>query len=99
MRTIAVVNRKGGSGKTTTAVNTAATLAERGLPTLLIDLDPQGSASAWLADADDDRRSFDAFVGGRDLGETATRTRFANLSIVRASAWLLTGEQTLSRAG
>ena len=95
MRTIAVVNRKGGSGKTTTAVSLAAALAERGSPTLLIDLDPQGSASAWLADASDDRGSFDAFTGARDLGGTAVKTRVAGLEIVRSSAWLLTAEQTL----
>ncbi len=46
MRTIAVVNQKGGSGKTTTAVNIAAALAERGEHVLLVDLDAQRSASA-----------------------------------------------------
>ena len=95
MRTIAVVNRKGGSGKTTTAVSLAAALAERGLPTLLIDLDPQGSASAWLSDSADDRASFDAFTSSRDLGTAALRTHVPGLDIVRSSAWLLTAEQTL----
>ena len=71
MRTIAVVNRKGGSGKTTTAVSVAAALAERGLPILLVDLDPQASASTWLAEESTDRGAFAAFVGSRDLGALA----------------------------
>ena len=48
MRTIAVVNQKGGCGKSVTAINLAACLAERRRQTLLIDLDPQGHASLGL---------------------------------------------------
>jgi chromosome partitioning protein len=48
LRTIAVSNQKGGSGKTTTAVNLSAALGEQGHRVLLVDLDPQASASAWL---------------------------------------------------
>ncbi len=95
MRTIAVVNRKGGSGKTTTAVSLAAAFAERGQSVLLIDLDPQASASVWLAGIADDRAVFDAFVGTRDLGELAVPTRVPALQIVRSSPWLLTAERTL----
>lgn len=48
MRTIAIVNQKGGCGKTTTAINLAALYAKRGLRTLLVDMDPQSHCAAGL---------------------------------------------------
>ena len=95
MRTVAVINSKGGSGKTTTAVSTAAAIAERGMRVLLVDLDPQASASAWLARPSEDRGAFDAFVGTRDLGSCAQETQVPGLQIVPASPWLVTAERTL----
>lgn len=53
MRTIAVINHKGGSGKTTTAVNLAAGLAEQGFRVLIIDMDPQGHVAYGLGIARD----------------------------------------------
>ncbi len=48
IRKIAIMNQKGGTGKTTTAVNLAAGIAERGIKTLLVDMDPQGSVGVSL---------------------------------------------------
>jgi len=94
VRTIAVVNRKGGSGKTTTAVSLAAVLAERGFRTLLIDLDPQGSASVWLATARDDGRTH-PFVDGHNARSIAVKTNVANLEMIPSSPSLLAAERTL----
>ena len=49
MRTFAIVNQKGGCGKTTTAINLAGVFAGRGYRTLLVDMDPQGHCAAGLA--------------------------------------------------
>jgi chromosome partitioning protein len=53
MRTIAIVNQKGGCGKTTTSINLSATLAARGFRTLLVDLDPQSHCAAGLGVPDE----------------------------------------------
>jgi chromosome partitioning protein len=95
VRTFAVINRKGGSGKTTTAVNTAAALAELGQPVLLIDLDPQGTASEWLDREQNDRGLFDAFMGTRDLERLTVDTAVDRLEMIPTSEWLVTAERTL----
>ena len=64
-RVIVVVNQKGGVGKTTTAINAAACLAEAGLPTLLVDIDPQCNATSGLglAAASPDRSIYGVLDG------------------------------------
>jgi chromosome partitioning protein len=70
MRTIAIVNQKGGCGKTTTAINLSAFLARSGRRTLLVDMDPQGHATLGLVRNADDvpATTYDVFtakLGGR----------------------------------
>ena len=96
MRTIAIINRKGGCGKTTTAVGLAAALGETGRRTLLIDLDPQGSASSWIGPGPTDGRElFEAFIGTQSLADLVEPSRAKGVDIVPASSWLVTAERTL----
>lgn len=95
MRTLAVINHKGGAGKTTTSVNLAAAIGETGARVLLIDLDPQGSASDWVGVQDTTRGMFDVFVGSTELASLAQRTIVPNVDVVPASPWLVTAERTL----
>lgn len=96
MRTIAIINRKGGCGKTTATVGLAAALGESGRRTLILDLDPQGSASTWLgAGPNDERDLFETFLGTRSLADLAEPTRAFGVDLVPASSWLVTAERTL----
>jgi chromosome partitioning protein len=95
VRTLAVINHKGGAGKTTTSVNLAAAIGEAGSRVLLIDLDPQGSASDWIGAHDDSRGMFDVFVGSAEFATLAQRTIVPGVDIVPSSPWLVTAERTL----
>ncbi len=67
MRTLAIANQKGGSGKTTTSVNLAAALGEQNRRVLMVDLDPQHSATSWFGINDAGKGVLGIFMDGGNL--------------------------------
>lgn len=95
---LAVINNKGGTGKTTTAVNLAAALAMKGARTLLIDLDSQASASLYLGTT---RATFapsvaDAVLEGKPLKPLIRKTSIEGLDLVTGSAALADADINLA---
>jgi len=92
----AITNQKGGVGKTTTAVNLSACLAEAGERTLVVDLDPQANATSGLGERANGTSSYD-LLDGAPLAEVVHATRFENLDLVPARPSLAGAVVELSR--
>jgi chromosome partitioning protein len=97
-RIYALANQKGGVGKTTTAINLAACLAEAGERTLVVDLDPQANATSGLGERANGTSSLD-LLDGIPLPKLAKPTRFARLDLVPAKPELAGTAVELSRRG
>jgi chromosome partitioning protein len=90
VHTVAITNAKGGTAKTTTAVNLAAALGESGKRVLVLDLDPQGSATAWLGARSDTRALFDALTDHGDLsGLVCDVPNIRNVQLIPGSGFLM----------
>jgi chromosome partitioning protein len=96
--TYAIANQKGGVGKTTTAVNVAACIAEAGYPTLLIDIDPQANATVGLGLAKDLQPSiYDVLSGDATAEEALHPSSIPGLTVLPASPDLAGANMELPR--
>src|SRR5438270_13673232 len=96
-RVLCISNQKGGVGKTTTAINLAASLAAAERKTLLIDLDPQGNAGSGLGlqRADLHGDVYQAIINERAMGEMLHATELKFLTVVPATPDLTGAELEL----
>lgn len=83
-KTIAIVNQKGGVGKTTTAVNLAAAVGKKGFKTLLIDIDPQGNTTSGLGinKKKIEKSTYDMIIGEAKASDIIKSSGFENLDIM-----------------
>ena len=83
-RVIAIASQKGGVGKTTTAINLGACIAQQGRRVLLLDIDPQGNATSGLGVNGNDQQTtiYEALIGHTELRQAVMATALANLDLV-----------------
>ncbi len=98
---IAVVNQKGGVGKTTSTVNLTSALGARGKKCLLVDIDPQGNATSGLGvnKRGNGPSTYELLIGTAEPAQVVTRTSFRNVEVLPSSIQLAGAEIELVELG
>lgn len=83
-RIIAIANQKGGVGKTTTAINLSACLADKGKKVLAVDMDPQGNMTSGLGLDKEflEKTVYDMIIGESDIEEVLQKETMENLDVL-----------------
>lgn len=93
-RTIVIANQKGGVGKTTTAINLSASLAELGQKVLIIDMDPQGNTTSGLGIDKDEQENtvYELLLDESEIEDCIIQSAYENLSVLPANINLAAAE-------
>jgi len=95
-KTIAILNQKGGVGKTTTTINVAAYLAQQGKTVLIVDSDPQGNATSGLGLGQSvTSGTYQALLGQSDLSQSVVATQVDKVTVMPANTQLAAAEVEL----
>ena len=97
-KTVSIFNQKGGVGKTTTCVNFAAALGQKGKKTLLVDCDPQGNSTSGVGvdKSELEASTYDVLINDTPIKDAIIETKFKNLSVLPADMDLAGAEPELA---